>query len=309
MTIGLVEISMETKKKIQQIIQVNGETKILRFVDPELEKEYDAFLVETTGERSVLKKAEENEVAANQRLASAGKDFAVPKLKQAFNHQGQDWLLTEYVTGSDLQVLNQNGAVAVGEALSRIHSSFYTTNELPVHEGAKKLLNKLPNNSALATAYLNYLERLASIPQTFIHDDFLPINVVSDGVKTIIIDWGYGRMGSYMTDVARFYAFYSPSRETAGKGLTFLDDGNYVEMFLESYYENLTAGLAKELTKEQFEQDLQLEVLHQYLLNISHLKTINPQTISSEWETFFYQKAIDQASRLLNPSSNNKNIM
>ncbi|WP_440896624.1 phosphotransferase family protein [Amphibacillus sp. Q70] len=86
----------------------------------------------------------------------------------------------------------------------------------------------------LKEAYQPYLDRQQTIPLTFIHDDLLPINVLSENGEITIIDWGYGRLGSYAVDITRFYGFYSADKNSYEKGFSFLDLVDSKAVFFES---------------------------------------------------------------------------
>lgn len=297
------EISKTKLKKIKEILRIDSIQKMEQFVDPELDKIYDTYFLTVPSKEYVLKKTEESEVASYQLLSNASLSFPIPQLINTYKYENEEWILIEHIEGNDLQVLDAKSAENLGKALAKISSYFYHTETLENIEKSlrspKRLLARLPQDSNLYKAYQLYVERRKRFPRTFTHDDLLPINVLSKDGKINIIDWGYGKKGTYVTDVARFYSFYSNKKESYENGFSFLAEETYTSLFLDSYFEGLAGELKNQIAKEQFLSDVQMEALNQYLLNLNHLDTITPSSLSSEWDKFFYDKATDQAELLL----------
>lgn len=303
MSIEKINVGQSKYEEIQTLLSIDSIQAIEQFIDPELDKIYDTYLISLPSDQYVLKKAQESEVEAYRILGNAAESFSVPNFIDCYECNQVEWILIEYAAGNDLQILDEISAKKTGESLAQIASYFYFS-ETPENveksmEASIKRLLKLPPNSVLNQAYRLYLERRKNMPRTFVHDDLLPINVLSYKGEITIIDWGYGRKGTYINDVARFHSFYSNQKDSYEKGFSFLAEEKDREIFLNSYFDGLTGELKKQLSKEQFLFDVQLEMLNQYLLNINHLKTISSSSLSSEWETFFYEKATDQAELLL----------
>lgn len=271
-------------------------------MDPELDKTYDTYLLTFDNKKCVLKKSTKNEVASNKILSSKKNLFSVPKLLKVYKNDKTDWILIEYVEGNDLQILDKNSAILTGKALAQIASYFFDSKEDEIIEESiskNQILSKLPINSVLYNGYCNYLNRFKEIPRTFSHDDLLPINVIAINGKVSIIDWSFGRMGVYITDVSRFYSFYSSDKDTYKNGFSFLDNGNFADEFLKSYHDELNGKLKEGLSFERFKNDNELEMLNQYLMNINHLTSIEDKSISTNWESYFYTCAKNQARKIV----------
>lgn len=292
------QLSKEQVSFFKELTQLPDLRKVEQFVDNEIDSVYETFLIYTDKEQWVLKKAEANELEVNQKLAKSNLYLPIPQLIDTFYFKKNNWLLLEYIGGTDLQKLTKQGASRAGIALATITNSFYDENA-NLKKLDNKIVHKLEVNSLLHKAYQLYLTRQATIPITFIHDDCLPTNILFDGQNIAIVDWAYGKIGSYVSDIGRLYAFYCNSEQSFNKGFSFLDSDNSKENILLNYYEALSPKLTTKISKEQFKRDVSLECLNQYLLNLGAPIKITEKFLESDWEKHFFQKALLQAKDIL----------
>lgn len=150
-------------------------------------------------------------------------------------------------------------------------------------------------------AYSQYIDRLNQIPLTLAHDHLLPINVLTSPEGLKIIDWEHGRVSAYTTDIARFCSFYYADKSLIDKGLGFFGDANLVKRLKETYYLHLDTRLKDKVSWSQFDLDYRLEELNQHVLNLGHLERISIDTVNSEWEGFFYDRAQKLAKQICHP--------
>ena len=292
------QVSQEKIAFFQELTKLPTLKKVEQFIDNEMNSVYDAFLLSTDTNQFVLKKAEAKELEVNKKLAASNFDLPLPKLVNSFYFEKNNWLLMEYFNGTDLQRLTTDSASQSGIALATITNSFYDE-KAKLKTDESKILARLAVNSILQKAYRLYLTRQEAIPVSFIHDDCLPINVLFDGQQIAIVDWAYGKIGSYVADVSRLYAFYDKSKTLFHSGYSFLDSDNNKEEILVTFYRNLSPKLKKSISQEQFESDVALECLNQYLLNLGAPSMIVEEQLDSEWEKHFFQKAVSQATTIL----------
>lgn len=293
-------ISKKEEDQIKALIYPLIPDEIQQFTDLRLGKIYDSYLLSCGKKKFILKRAEKREVTAYQKLQETNHEFATPKVKKVLTKGEEDWLLLSYFEGEDLQVLSPGDAEKIALALADLTNYFYS--KLPTPQASEKssleILEKLPSEGLLFKAYQKYCQRYFKIPQTFSNDDLLPINVLANEKEICLIDWGYGRQGSYVNDLARFCAFYREDRAFFEKGQNYLDQNHSVKVVKDTYYQSLFAEIKNKINPISYERDLTLALLHQYLLCLKHLEMICPNnlTTANEW---FYEKALEQAKIII----------
>ena len=87
--------------------------------------------------------------------------------------------------------------------------------------------------------------------------DFLQWNVIYDGENVVVIDWGFGGMMPYSLDIARFLAHATETRST----FPFYMNDAQKELFLDRMYE----ALKTKISREQFNLDVKLATLNEYI--------------------------------------------
>lgn len=307
-----VDISKANQNKF--ICLIGEEIKdIKQFYDSHYEKEYDVYLIETVSkEKSVLKKVSLNEYTVNKMLKNSQINSMIPNIFNLIQCEDDYWLFSEYIEGENLTVLNTQHIKGISSSLATISSYFYLNRgELydlspsfdEQLENKYTLLNKLAKNSEFYSVYHHYIKRLTEIPLTLSHDDLLPLNVLSNETELKIVDWEYGRINSYVTDLTRFCCFYYSDESVFKKGFGFLGHKELIDRIKNYFYLSLSDDLKQIISYNQFLLDYELEEFNQNLLNLMHLEKIDEESVTTEWEVFFYNQSLKLAESIISKTT------
>lgn len=305
---NFTNVNEQDKDTFNQLL--NGDIKtIQRFEDSQFEKKYDVYLVEThSSVKGVLKKISLNEYVINNILKDNLSDPILPVIYELIQSKDGYWLFSEYIEGDDLRVLKPEHVEKLSASLAKICSYFYLNKKLltsltpTVDEQLQSmytLLKKLAKNSDISLAYSLYIKRFIDMPLTLAHDDLLPMNAISNENDLKIIDWEYGRINTYVADITRFCCFYYADKKIFEKGLGFFGQEQLINQLKEQFYLNLDSELKKIISWEQFKLDYELESFNQNILNLSYLENINPETLTSDWDNFFYNRSQSIARNII----------
>ena len=106
----------------------------------------------------------------------------------------------------------------------------------------------------------NAKQRFYEVPQTLVHDDLLPINVLIGEDGPWIIDWEIAGIYPYFLDLARFaYVFCSINNQF------FISDAS-ADAFITAYYEEMKKNATFDVDKKQFLYDVTISALYQYIM-------------------------------------------
>ena len=292
------------EKQLQMIRRLGGfseQAEIKQFSDVTLNKKYDVYLIDEAGQRQIFKRAEADEINAYQQLQKMArftdhKKLAVPNLLGTIESAGEAWILLSWFEGEDMRSASGKTFEVFGTALAQIVNVGVTLGELPmdpIESVLARLEKKLVPDSIAEQGLTIYKKRRRQMPLTFTNDDLLPINVLWRQDEVCLIDWGYGRTGSYTSDLGRFLVFSFP--EAAGGYLLTPADGNRAA---EAFYRELSPDLKTRCDSERFRQDLQAEILFQCLLSLWHLPQISFDRLKTPMEHHCYQQICELVEKL-----------
>jgi len=195
--------------------------KITQQKDKDLNKEYDVYVIETENKNYVIKKTNSNYEARINELLSNNKDFCVPLyLGNMQDDKENIWILMEYIRGNTINNEGLNTYCKLASELGRIHREFVKIEDSNYDYKFIRNSNKRIEDKFFKIEQMNIhkkykitdeilkkihyiIKKMNKRPQTLIHNDMLPINVMKDGDNLKIIDWEHGAIGMYTSDIGR----------------------------------------------------------------------------------------------------------
>ena len=272
-------LTEQERKELQSVIErlsLQKEEDILRFVDTNLDKIYDVYLIKIQGHTRILKKLEERHFDKTKYdTYFAGKGFAVPEIFDTISIDGKDYVLMEMIEGPDARNCSIVDAEKIGLELARIQSCYLTngghteTAEYYWNRYLEKYYEKLKAIfSDIDDVWEKTKQRFFDVPQTLIHDDLLPINVLIGEDKPWIIDWEIAGIYPYFLDLARFaYVFCSVDN-------AFFISNEAAKAFIDAYYEEMKKNPKFDIDKKQFLYDVAISTLYQYIMFQDYDKSV-----------------------------------
>ncbi|MBR0507925.1 MAG: phosphotransferase [Clostridia bacterium] len=233
-----------TTEELRAVLNALGRTdastaKITAFTAEEDGAEYAVWRIDGD-ETAVLKRAKAFEIACYETYFRSGTPY-VPALLGTCRIGDDDWLLTEYCEGRDLCRCDRPRLVKAIDALAGLQNAFWERADLygscVTMERAEKAVEdrgKYLGSERLERAYAEFLRVYRETPRTLSHEDLLPINVLADETRAVLIDWEYAGILPYAGPFARLIA-HGREDETALFHLTRADR----DFAIESYYERL----------------------------------------------------------------------
>lgn len=201
--------------------------------DTKLNKVYNVFDIQTEKCRYILKKnSDYDELNVYQKFSKDG-NFRIPYL---INYRVMDndiWLLLSHSGDQDIRGFHMDEVTSqVAGAIAEIHL-FYFNTQIKSYGYYQDILKVVP--AKYKEIYKYFLRKIALTPWTLIHNDLLPINILTDFKTVTIIDWE-PKYGPYFLDIARLIAHrdnegvkYMPNDFVFG----FIDD--YYPLVMETY--------------------------------------------------------------------------
>ncbi|MBQ6844280.1 MAG: aminoglycoside phosphotransferase family protein [Agathobacter sp.] len=264
-------ITQEERKELQPVLEkisVQDGADILRFIDTNLDKIYDVYLIKTQRGMRILKLLGERRFDKTKYdIYFAGKGFAVPEIFEIFSAEGKDYVLMQCIEGKDARNCNPQDARKTGEELARIQSYYLTdgghteTAEYYWNRYLEKYYEKL---KAIFTDIDDVWEaskqRFFEAPQTLVHDDLLPINVLIGESQPWMIDWEIAGIYPYFLDLARFAYVYCSIDEA------FFISNESANAFIDAYYVEMKTNPMFHIEKEQFIYDVAISAFYQYIM-------------------------------------------
>lgn len=264
-------LTEEERKELQPILEkmsVQKQEEVLRFIDTELDKVYDVYSIKTQNRTRILKLLEERRFdKLKYDIYFEGKGFAVPEIYENVSVDGKDYVLMQLVKGTDARNCNPVDAGKVGEELGKIQkfyltdgghtesAEYYWNRYLEKYYAKLKLLF-----DDIDDVWENAKQRFYEVPQTLVHDDLLPINVLIGEDGPWIIDWEIAGIYPYFLDLARFaYVFCSINNQF------FISDAS-ADAFITAYYEEMKKNATFDVDKKQFLYDVTISALYQYIM-------------------------------------------
>ena len=246
---------------------VTDQKNCLRFIDTQLDKIYDVWLLQGEKGKFILKKDKKRK--GDKTVFDtyfAGHDFAVPKILEALEIGDDLYVVMEYAEGEDARGCGAEDAARIGWELARIQSAYLTggghtkLSDWYFAEMVEDYWNTVKKRfPGYEEVYAFIAGRFFEAPHTLIHDDLLPINALVNREKVYILDWETSGIVPYFLDLGRF-AF-----------VTDQDDSFYIShdsamAFLDAYYEEMRKNPAFTATKEEFLRDVAVSAFCQYVI-------------------------------------------
>ena len=263
-------LTEEERKVLQPVLEkLSVQTEgILRFVDTKLDKIYDVYLIKTKNEIRILKQLCERRFDKEKYdTYFAGKEFAVPEIFQMVSAVEKDYVLMQCIEGKDARNCSPKDARKIGEELAGIQSYYLTDGghtesaEYYWNRYLEKYYEKLKGIfEDIDDVWEQTKQRFYEAPQTLIHDDLLPINVLIGKTRPWIIDWEIAGIYPYFLDLARFaYVFCSVDD-------AFFISNESAEAFIDAYYNEMKKNPLFDMDKKQFLYDVAISAFYQYIM-------------------------------------------
>lgn len=229
---------------------------------------YNVYKI-TTGEKHfVLKQSDEEEIGVYERFLK-GRGLPVPEYYGSARWGGKQWILIEYVPGTDLREYTEDMAISCAESLSRIANRYWQEDEAEFIQKRQddrferywKRIGKraecLKEEPLLEAAYNRFLERQLTCPRTLSNGDFLQFNAIYQDGKVRLVDWAFGGIMPYSLDIARMISHGTEDRQT----FPFYMTRAHKRLFVERTYELLE----HKPPYERYLEDIRLAVLNEYI--------------------------------------------
>lgn len=264
-------LTAEEQKKLEPILEklsIQSNEEIQRFIDTKLDKIYDVYLVKIEDKTRILKLLGERRFDKTKYdTYFAGKGFAVPEIYENVSADGKDYVVIELVEGPDATDCSPEDAKKVGLELGKIQSYYLTDGghtesaEYYWNRYLEKYYEKLKLFFDDIDDVWEYAKkRFYEAPQTLIHDDLLPINVLVGENQPWIIDWEIAGIYPYFLDLARFaYVFCSIDNQ-------FFLSKESADAFIDAYYEEMKENTVFNIDRKQFLYDVAISAFYQYIM-------------------------------------------
>lgn len=246
------------KEVLQFLLPTEMILSISQVKDTKLNKVYNVFDIQTDKCRYILKKNKDyDELNAYQKFSKDG-NFRIPRLINYYVIDNNVWLLLNYSGNQDIRGCHMDLVTSqVADAIAKIHL-FYVNTQIKFYVYYQNILKVVP--AKYKDIYKYFLRKIALTPWTLIHNDLLPINIVTDSKTITIIDWE-PKYGPYFLDIARLIAHrdyegfkYMPNDFVSG----FIDD--YYSLVMETY--NIEYSVYK--------KDVLLGIIFEYIQVLKH---------------------------------------
>lgn len=208
--------------KILKTLDINAtikEISVKPFVSSEDGSDYNTWLLSYKDKRYVLKKAKnfETEIYANLlKNVSEG----APKYVADFSFDNEQYLIIEYIDGTDLCKCTRDSLIKAIDALIAIQEQYWndTAHQNVGFSFDKSLKGRIKRgeylgDTELEAAYSEFISLYSTLPRTLCHDDLLPFNVIVGKEKAYLIDWEYAGILPYPTSISRLIAHAEEGEE------------------------------------------------------------------------------------------------
>ena len=249
---------------VKRVLEALGETaplrEMIRFRAEEDGAPYHVWKLTWADRTAVLKKTSQDELAVYN--AFLAETQAAPKVCAHGEVDGAWYMLMEYIPGETLCHCTREKLQHALDALIELQRRYWEdrTHGDIGYGFARCYPNRekrLPYMADLAEAYEAYLQAFCTVPRTLCNDDMLPINVIVNGQRAVILDWEFAGILPYPCALARLIA-YGP--EESG-GLFRISDEDRA-FALDYYYEHLIRE--KGIGREAYRRTMNLFLLKEY---------------------------------------------
>ncbi|QWB95269.1 aminoglycoside phosphotransferase family protein [Mycoplasmatota bacterium] len=214
---------------MKELLLTNGYNSvkdIIQIVDLELDKQYEAFVFNSSEGKFVIKKVySDYELKIYKLLNNRGIKNIPQTYKHVLDKDNCFWLITTFLDGCLCINKDIFTYLEIVKELAYIHNKFLNDNAFEqdhkfirnqtknFQEKYDKVKNmKVSEKYMLNQKMLNNIDlvikRIKRGPKTLLHNDFLPINVIKVNSTVNIIDWEVSSIGFYTIDLARLLGDY-----------------------------------------------------------------------------------------------------
>ena len=234
-----------TEKELRSILRSlkvsDADTaRITAFTSSEDGAEYAVWRIDGGKTTTVLKRAKAYEIACYETFFRDPTPY-VPAFLGSARIDDSSWFITEYCEGTDLCRCDRARLSRVLDALIGLQDAFWQRESLydrcVTMERAQKAVEdrgRFLGSERLARVYAAFERVFRETPRTLCHDDLLPLNVLANETRAVLIDWEYGGVLPYAGAFARLIA-HGREDENAFFYLTQADRAFAIEY----YYERL----------------------------------------------------------------------
>jgi len=253
---------------------------------------YDIWHIRYPDRSFVLKRAKGQEVSIYKTFFDKKCGYA-PEFYALAHYDGSDYLLMEYVSGTNLMHCNKADLLQTVDSLIDMQQGHWLAYD-SIGSYEQSLVNRKERalhlrNFHLENAYDAYLLEFATLPRTLCHDDLLPFNVITSDSKAVFIDWEVGGILPYPTSLARLIAH----GEDAEDALFYMreTDKNFA---IDYYFDKFIKG--KGIDYSAYRHSLDLFIFYEYCEWV-YLGNKHNCTDSERYQKYF-KKAINLAVSL-----------
>ncbi len=224
---------------------------------------YNVWTIDTQTNKYVLKKTEEREAKTYNDFADSLK-LCAPELYAVKSINGETYILTEYIDGTDLCKCNRIALKSCLDTLIRVQKATWGNDSIYGYTFSESLEDRKRrgtylNDSTLEKAYSEFLKKYQTVPLAFCHDDFLPFNTLISRTngKAYFIDLAYAGILPYPVSFARLIAHC----ENDENALFFMSDSDKT-FAIDYYYENLLKD--KNISRDEWLNTLDYFLFFEY---------------------------------------------
>ena len=262
---------------------------ITQFQAEEDNNPYQVWKIDT-GDRSVVLKKTTPEEREVYETFFPGGGGPVPKIYGFGEYEKELYMLMEYVPGATMSRCTRQKLTLALDALIAMQEQYWNDT---AHAAAgygfdsswPNRQKRLPYMADLTDAYQAYLDAFRSVPRTLCNDDMLPINVLVDADRAVIIDWEFAGILPYPCALTRLIAFGEEGSEEL-----FQMTGEDKKFALDYYYENLVRS--KGISRAEYDRTMQLFFLKEYS------EWVYCAGLSGDYEMDHYKKYYKKAREL-----------
>lgn len=229
---------------------------VISFISAEDGSPYPVWRIDYPDGSFVLKKAKGREIQNYQSYLFEDVSYA-PRFYGTTESEGDQYLLLEYIQGTDLTRCNRKDLTAVLDSLVAMQSQFWGREMSADALDSRLNRRQYLGNQRLERAYDAFLEDCKQIPSTLCHDDLLPFNVIVSDKRCVFIDWEVGGILPYPTSMARLIAHTEESEDA----FFFMTESDRT-FAIDYYFEKLVKG--RGVAYDTYCRSLDLSLFYEY---------------------------------------------